>query len=303
MAQPVQVELSWRNYANLAAYGLSAAVVWLSSENIAILPLAPQVELSAKYQTLINPDAFTFLIWIFIYLGELIFTVAQMLPRYRDSKVVHAVTPGWVMACVAQTSWTICFGLELLPLSLAFMCLILVCLLWVVASTDSLVMTWEEFVVLRWSFSLHFGWIVCATALLFNTTADFQKASPQVLLGTAVTTVGALSIVLTMIALVKAKPEPIVCLVGAWAFYGISSELSDPTHELINSPDRHNPYTWDLVTLGGLRIAASNIVWVCLALAAVAVARALWLGWRAGGDTLKSGEHTQELVESSAQAA
>merc|ERR1711920_815023 len=125
------------------------------------------------------------------------------------------------------------------------------------------------------------------------------NASPEMLLGLAVTSIGALCLLETIFAFVRKFPDPVVILVAAWAFAGISRELSDP--ELLNSPTRHNAYTWDPVTLGGLALAASNLSSLNLGLAAVAVMRGMWLMCCSGSSTPKGGEHEQELMESSAQ--
>lgn len=294
-------QLGWRNYANLGAFLLNTAVTYAS-----LAPWFPgetNTDLSAKYQTLITPDGLTFAIWAGIFTGEGVFAVAQMLSRYRGSKVVRAVTPGWLFACVAQICWTVFFSQNLVPASLVAMVSILAGLMFISDSTDGMAMSWEEYFVLRWAFSLHLGWIICASAVNANTLADFDKLAPETLLGLAVTSIGALCILGCVFSLVKKSPEPLVNLVAAWAFAGIVRELSDP--ELLNSPDRHNPYIWDEVTLNGFKLAASNLSNLNLGLAAVAVLRAVWIQCRGGhgADSLKSGEHAQELVASAAQGA
>lgn len=264
-------KLEWRNFANLSAFVLNFAVTFASL--VPAFPGETNSALSAKYQTLITPSGATFSIWGPIFIGEAVFSLAQMLPRYRSSKVVQAVTPGWLLACGAQVCWTLCFSQEAMLAAVFCMLVILAGLLWVAASTDGMAMTWEEFGMLRWSFSLHLGWIMCASVLNVNTLADFEGASPQILLGLAIASLCMLCISGTVFALVKCSPEPIVNLTAVWALAGIFRELSDP--ELLNSSSRHNPYTWSAETLEGLQIAVLIVALLSLALAAAAATRVL----------------------------
>merc|ERR1719493_481623 len=157
---------------------------------------------------------------------------------------------------------------------------------WVAVRTDGAAMSWEEYAVLRWSLSLHLGWIIAASAVNANTLVDFRKASPETLLGFAITSIGAVCIVATIFAVAKPSADPVVCLVAAWALNAISAELSDPM--ALDDASRHNPYTWDRVTLAGLQQAASNVTSLALALAVVAAARASWSILRGGGSDAKN---------------
>jgi len=290
--------LGWRNYANLIAYLLNFVATFATQ--LSWFPGEDNGTLSEKYQTLITPDGATFAIWAIIFVGEAVFAVCQMLPRYRSSKVVEAVTPGWVLACAAQVLWSVVFAQEFIVSSVVCMFTILLGLMWVSASTDGMAMSWEEYAVLRWVLSVHLGWIACASAVNANVLFDFQMASPEMLLSVGVTSIGALCILGTIFALVKKSPEPIVNLVAAWAFAGISRELS--IGGLLNDPSRHNPYTWNPVTLAGLQLAATNLQYVSLGLAAIAAVRALVPSGHAGS-AAKGSDHEQELVESPAQGA
>merc|ERR1712218_109350 len=126
--------------------------------------------------------------------------------------------------------------------------------------TDGVAMSWLEWAVLRGCFSLHGGWIIAASSLNVSIIADGRKAAPEMMLALAVVSVGAICVVATIFALVKRSPDPIVCCVAAWAFNAIRAKLSNPVD--LNNPDRHNPYTWDPITIKGLEIGASHIAYL-----------------------------------------
>eukprot|EP00418_Pyrodinium_bahamense_P009714 CAMPEP_0179127344 /NCGR_PEP_ID=MMETSP0796-20121207/60323_1 /TAXON_ID=73915 /ORGANISM="Pyrodinium bahamense, Strain pbaha01" /LENGTH=403 /DNA_ID=CAMNT_0020826135 /DNA_START=32 /DNA_END=1245 /DNA_ORIENTATION=- len=256
LTSPAKAHLSWRNWLNLIAYILNLAVTYASLTGI----FGPtNSDLSKKYQTLVTPAGFAFSIWGPIFIWEGTFAVAQMLPRFRG------------VAAFAQ---------EVIPLSLVCMLGILVSLLGVAGSTDGLKMTWVEYGLLRAPFSLHLGWIIAASAVNANVQADAASASPETLLGVAVTSYAVVCIIATVFAAAMRSPDPIVCLVAAWAFNGIRAELGKPQN--LNSPRRFNPHTWDRALLGGLRSAALGVTILALGLAIFAVVRRV-LAERRGG--------------------
>merc|ERR1719491_1487404 len=137
---------------------------------------------------------------------------------FRSSKVIDLITPGWVLACLSQAAWSVAFAQEWLVLACVFMIGILVGLLHLAWATDGVPMSWLEWAVLRGCFSLHGGWIVAASALNFSVVFEGRKAAPEVMLGLTVASVGAICIFAAIFACAKRSPDPIVCIVAAWAF-------------------------------------------------------------------------------------
>jgi len=233
--------------------------------------------LSRKYQTLVTPSGFAFSIWGPIFIFEGAFAVAQLLPRFRGATVVRAVTPWWLATCVVQCAWTIAFAQDAVAVALVLMLGILTSLLGLAVCTDGLKMSVLDYALLRAPFSLHLGWIIAASAVSINVQADAAKSSAQALLCLAVLTYAGVSAIATVFAVAVQSPDPIVCLVAAWAFLAIQSELGDP--QALDDEDRFNAMHWDRVILDGLRRAAVgvSIFALCLAvLAAVLRARAAW---------------------------
>merc|ERR1719272_1299608 len=138
--------LTWKNWLNLAAYLLNTVVTYTSLTGIFG---ATNTELSNKYQTLITPAGWAFAIWGPIFIWELVFTVAQMCPRFRNSKVVQLISPWWWALCAFQSLWTFAFAQDQVTLALVLMLCILTSLLGMSCSTDGLRMTLAEYFLLR----------------------------------------------------------------------------------------------------------------------------------------------------------
>jgi hypothetical protein len=255
----------WRNWLNVGAFVLNTVITYTS---IAGIFGETNTELSKKYQTLVTPSGWAFSIWGPIFIWEGIFVVAQLFPRFRKSEVVHRMSPWWWALCVVQCCWTFSFAQDQVTLALIFMLLILATLLGVAWSTDDLALSLSEYFLLRAPLSLQLGWIICAAGVNVNVQADALKSSQSTLLALAVLTYAAVLSSSAAFAVGPLRPDPIVCLVAAWAFGGIYSALGNP--EDLNNPTRFNPSTWDPVVLDGLRSAALGVSMTALALAVAA---------------------------------
>jgi len=295
-AQPEVVALGWRNWANLAGYVINSVITYASIFG-AFGP--DNSELSAKYQLLITPAGFAFSIWGPIFIWEGVFAVVQMFPQYRGSKIVELATPGWLGACVCQCLWTLIFAQEWMPAALVCMLGILSSLLMIAARTDGATLTYSEFFLLRGGFSLHMGWIIAASALNISVAADAAKASPGTLLGLAVASIGILCVLAGCFAFATKSPDPVICLVAAWAFNGIRVKLSDPIE--LDSPTRFNPYVWDRVTLAGLQTATGIVAVLALLFAAFAAGKmVLAARCAAAAENLKRDDAEEQAVEEQA---
>merc|ERR1712176_1603272 len=167
------------------------------------------------------------------------------------------MSPWWWALCVVQCCWTFAFAQDQVTLALIFMLLILASLLGISWSTDGLALSAAEYFLLRAPLSLQLGWIICAAGVNVSVQADALKSSQSTLLAVAVLTYAAVLSASVAFAVGPLSPDPIVCLVAAWAFLGIYSELGNPVE--LNDPTRFNPSTWDAVILDGLRSAALGV--------------------------------------------
>jgi hypothetical protein len=263
--------ISWKNWLNLVAYIANTVVTYTS---LAGIFGATNTELSNKYQTLVTPAGWAFSIWGPIFIWEGIFVVAQFFPSFRQCQVVSRVSPFWWALCVVQIAWTLAFAQEQITMALIFMLCILISLLGISWSTDGLHISAAQYFLLRAPFSLQLGWIIAASVVNINVQADATKASQGTLLALAIVSNAAVLAVVTAFTFAVQSPDPLVGLVAAWAFAGISSELSNPAN--LNDPTRFNPSAWDVVILEGLKNAAVGVSMLALALAAVAAVMKVW---------------------------
>jgi len=283
--------LSRVNLANLAAYVINIAVTYASLTGIFG---ETNTVLSKKYQTLVTPVGWAFSIWGPIFIWEAVFAIAQMLPKYRESEIVHAVCPYWCLACSFQVAWSIAFGADLiLP---AFVCMLgilvsLFCSMWVADQlTDAALL---EFWLLRAPFSLHAGWIVAASAVNFNVLADSRMADASTLLALAVVSFGIILAVAALASVAWPKPDSIICFVAAWALAGVAAELNDPVN--LQGASRFNPHLWDVTTLDGIKRAASYLSVLAVSLAVVAMALRFHLLRRIWSSTCRLGATAQKM--------
>jgi len=260
--------LSWVNKINVGAYILNLVITYVS---ITGAFGETNSTLSKKYQTLVTPSGWAFSIWGPIFIWEGIFTVAQLVPKYRASKVLPAIAPFWWAACIFQIGWSLVFAQDSIVLALVLMLCILASLLGVLWRRDAIeVDSFAEYWLLRGPFSLHAGWIIAASAVNTNVLADYFRSPPAVLLGFAVVSFAVVFASATFFALAIPKPDGIICFVAFWALMGVSSELNS-AEALFDEKTRHNFFAWDRIVLDGLGSAAQALSFASLALAVLAV--------------------------------
>lgn len=211
------------NYANVAGYILNALFVFGAPS----FGLQDNATLSAKYQTLVTPAGYAFGIWGIIFTSQFIWSIVQCFPSFRSEElVVKGVGYNFVWACLAQALWTVAFGLEKIPLSLAAMVLILIPLVMIVTQfaamqADNVAQYW----LLKFPFEIHAAWIMAATLVNINVlfVAESSSAHVQTAVGWA-----SLAVVVLVGLFYTLKKTWVVPCVLVWASVAISNELSSP---------------------------------------------------------------------------
>lgn len=255
------------HYANLATFAANCILNGVYFNEIQTL--------SGKYQVIVAAAGAAFAIWGIIYPWELVFVVAQMLEPLRDSKLIPIVSPWFCAAMTFQALWLVTFCNDLPVISFAFIFLDFVCLAGLGVAVDrQMGITTREFWFMRAPFSLHGGWIMCASAIGLSIAADASMTTDGDLLAIAIASLGVVLCLTALFAVgVIGKPDPIRCLVTAWATFFISVELRDPVL-LINKPWK--PVNFDEVTITGVRGAALILSYASLAFAALAMGLRVW---------------------------
>jgi len=224
--------LQWVNYANIASYVLNVAVTYGVGASGKLGP--SNAEISSKYQTLVTPAGYAFAIWGVIFTFQLIWSLIQLLPKYRaKEEVLFGVGYYYVWVVVAQAVWTIVFTLQHITLSLIAMVSILIPLQLIQKRasnipSDSISSYW----LLKFPFQIHFGWIVAATLVNFNVVLVACNLSPTIQITSAWLSLSAL----TATALYYSFNEKwVVPSVLAWASYAIKVELATPKDSIENT--------------------------------------------------------------------
>jgi len=257
-------KLNAKNWCNLIAFILNVLATfgvglggWLGTPT--------NGNLSEKSQTIVTPNGSAFSIWGLIFIAQGIFSVLQMLPKFRaDPMLQDGISYWYASACAAQIGWTFSFAYEIIPLSLVFMLSIWISLITIlyrqyytmkksdgsVTSADNL----SEFWVLRFPFAIHAGWITAASALNVNVQVVSMDQPADVQLAVAIVSLAVLHAISVWVLFNIPRPNWTIACVLAWAFGFIYKELGAP-NELITS-------TFAVDTINGVRYAAIAVVCV-----------------------------------------
>jgi hypothetical protein len=224
------------NYLNAAAYAANFFVTYAVGAG-GVFDTPTNGELSAKYQTIVTPAGWAFSIWGIIFVSELIWTLYQLTPAYRDSPLVReGVSWYFIGVCAAQIAWTLTFSFEFTSLSLVAMLSILYCLLMIVTAQYKLDgnVSSQDYWVLKFPFSIHAAWIVAASLVNMNVVLVKLQVNANVQYIAALMSLGVLLLTTTYF-LRLTRPDFVVPLVSAWALVsGIEtgSKLVFPTCNL-----------------------------------------------------------------------
>lgn len=242
--------LNRKNWSNVAAYVLNVFFTY-GVGSMGLLGTPDNGTLSDKYQTIITPKSSAFLIWALIFLMQLIFTIVQLLPKFRATPMVQQGVSYWYcIVCATQIGWTFAFAFEVIPLSLAFMLALyasLMALLYSQYHTESDDSLWE-FWLLRFPFALHGGWITAASALNVNVQVVAAKAPADIQLAVAIVSLAVLHAISVWVLFKVQRPNWTIACVLSWAFGFIYHELGSPNALISN--------TFAVDTINGVRYAA-----------------------------------------------
>lgn len=241
-------KLNYVNALNVIAFGLSwvlnSGAVEPGGED-GMIPewLRGMDELNRRYESIVTPASVTFLIAHLILLLEAVFTVCQMLPKYRSTALVQEGVNVWfLIAAVAQFMWSIDLNIEGIIgsiLSTIFMAIMFFCHSKILMAQASLteaggdVQTPEEYWILRFPFSIHCAWIFAVFVMSIN--AFFVQFEPalfiQFILG-VVSLLGFAAVGLKMLYANGHNPNYIIPSILSWFAFGIAISEKGPKVEL-----------------------------------------------------------------------
>lgn len=125
-------------------------------------------EVSDSYPNLFAPAGFTFAIWGLIYLLLAGYTLYQLIltPKKAPAsklKLITKINILFIVSSLANTAWIFSWHYFRIPLSMLFMTVILICLIWINQITAGEKLRGKDTALIRLPFSIYFGWITVAT--------------------------------------------------------------------------------------------------------------------------------------------
>lgn len=186
-------------------------------------------DISDFYPNLFAPTGITFTIWGVIYLLLAAHTLYQLgLFRKKGEEVKTALLKDvgilFGISSLANVGWIFSWHYRVIPLSMLFMLVILVCLALITIRIHKEKLTTTEKIFIRLPFSVYFGWITVATIANATTLLVDMLGSPVNLLGISevVWTVAILLIGLLIGVVTTLKHRDVAYgLVIVWAYIGI----------------------------------------------------------------------------------
>jgi hypothetical protein len=216
--------------------GFLGTVVVNALANILPLNNLTTGALSDLYPNLFVPAGLTFAIWGLIYVLLGIFAIYPLTPGARrapqKTEFVQRIGPWFFVSCLANIGWIFAWHYQILALSLAFMLILLGCLLAIylrlkVGKSEA---TKAERYLAHLPFSVYLGWITIAT--IANVTALLVDINWNALgLGQQFWAVAVIIVgIVIALSMLFTRKDIFYCLVVDWAILGILlKRLSDTT--------------------------------------------------------------------------
>ena len=153
-------------YLNGLAFLLVITINYLS--NTGIINNTTIGEVSGEYRNLFTPAGYAFAIWGLIYLllaGFVVYQFRALWEKERPMKVVNDTSGWFLLSCVANSAWVICWLYGNLLLSLICMFTLLFALLKIVWRNDMEICDAPISIIafVWWPFVIYSGWIAVAS--------------------------------------------------------------------------------------------------------------------------------------------
>lgn len=153
-------------------FSIIAFLIMVSVNALAnLLPLNGMTtgEISDVYPSLITPADYTFLIWGFIYLLLMSYTIYQLEPskgkRKLSSNLADYIRGFYIVSCLCNAVWIFAWHYKYIALTLVLMITLFICLGFMNKLLYEEELSLKEKILIRLPFSIYFGWITVATAV------------------------------------------------------------------------------------------------------------------------------------------
>uniref|UniRef100_A0A7S1V5D9 Uncharacterized protein n=1 Tax=Grammatophora oceanica TaxID=210454 RepID=A0A7S1V5D9_9STRA len=219
------------NYLNLLAYIANVAVTFGVGLIGGIFDLPSIGEQSIKYQTLITPAGYAFFIWAVIFFAQAAFTIVQLLPSLAGTSLVqNGVSYNYIGVVVMQILWVLAFLTDAILLSEIFMLGILFFLASIVVRQYNIKQPggWKEYVLLKFPFLVHCGWIIVASLVNTSVLLVFRATDTDLQFYVALASLLGALVIANLLLTCLSRPIFVIPMVVAWASVGIFVELLEP---------------------------------------------------------------------------
>lgn len=182
--------------------------------------------ISAKYPTPITPAGYAFAIWSLIYLGLIVFSIYQALPK--NAERFRSIRTIYIVSCVLNCGWIYFWHHDMVLVSLGVIAALLATLLFINIKLQKSAM-YSEYWAASAPFSIYFGWVTAAAIVncfvaLRYLNVQMSAASETILAVVCILFAGALGVI------VRAKlTNYLYPLAIAWALTGIGVKQSGKT--------------------------------------------------------------------------
>jgi hypothetical protein len=222
-----------------------------------------------------------------------------MFPRFRGHPLIQEGVSYWYLAtCLTQVGWTFAFAFEVIWLSMVFMAAIFITL-FVIAyrqyyqfnNPENPKKFWDFWLFIL-PFTLHFGWIICATLLNVNIVIVNMQQPAAVQLCVGIICLAVLHAVALWALYFPERANYTIPCVIAWANGAIASELTNPK-SLIAS-------TFSDTITEAVRLAAASVCIIVLILIGSRLVLSLYrkyFGSTGASDTVDHDYEAEEGVD------
>ena len=203
-----------------------------------------------KWQTIVHPSLFSFVIWAVIFLMQAIFCYVCNVKGEEYSAhplVVDGISYYYLLACLAQTLWSPAFGYEHMYLAAACMGGVLISLTIIAIKQNEarknamegnpqieLAFGGKYYWLLQFTFELYLGWVMTTFLLSVNVIFIAEQASSSVQV-----VVAALSLLMLAAAslryLYQEVPIYTIPSVTIWTTFWICFELHNPAALILDT--------------------------------------------------------------------
>jgi hypothetical protein len=218
-----------KKFFNVKIWVLITFIVMVLVNTLAnTLPINGQTTgaISDYYKNLFAPTGITFAIWGLIYFAIGCYTIYQTKifqknKNQEPNQMLHKIGKLFIISSLANAIWIFTWHYNLIVLSVVFMIIILICLIYINKELLKEKLSKADKIFIKIPFSIYFGWITVAT--IANITAMLVGlgipgvGEVQVIVTSLVIIIG---LIISSLVIIKDK-NYIYGLVIIWAYFGI----------------------------------------------------------------------------------